>query len=279
MRTVPPYRSSPTPSRSRRRAWSTTASGIVKANTTVDVAFEVREKSSRSAPMRDNPCAPARPSHRSIPTAFGFAVDQATAQAERSAGDRDRNRPLLAAGSIAPADMDHLESGARKTPPPPISRRSDSPTRDSLRRSRESSRAERSKSARRLRRANRYSRRRARSGARSRRRARRRRRAHHRRRGGDGAHSGARHQLRRTRVADRRLRRSRDAQLHVEISVRIRRAGCAREWSPKRRSRHARRRSAMMVPAAAVLHDGGVNGATHRLCARSATPHACIRAA
>jgi RND family efflux transporter MFP subunit len=49
------------------------------------------------------------------PTDYRLAVEQASAQADRAARDRDRNQPLLAAGSIAPADMDHLETGARQT--------------------------------------------------------------------------------------------------------------------------------------------------------------------
>ena len=42
-------------------------------------------------------------------------MEQAAAQADRAARDRDRNRPLLDAGSIAAADMDHLETGARQS--------------------------------------------------------------------------------------------------------------------------------------------------------------------
>jgi RND family efflux transporter MFP subunit len=49
------------------------------------------------------------------PTDYRLAVEQASAQADRAARDRDRNQPLLAAGSIAPADMDHLETGARQS--------------------------------------------------------------------------------------------------------------------------------------------------------------------
>ena len=47
------------------------------------------------------------------PTDYRLAVAQASALADRAARDRDRNQPLLASGAIAPADMDHLETGAR----------------------------------------------------------------------------------------------------------------------------------------------------------------------
>src|SRR5262249_3793297 len=49
------------------------------------------------------------------PTEYRLTVEQTSAQADRAAGDRDRNRPLLTAGSIAPADMDHFESAARQS--------------------------------------------------------------------------------------------------------------------------------------------------------------------
>jgi RND family efflux transporter MFP subunit len=49
------------------------------------------------------------------PTEYRLAVEQAGAQADRASHDRDRSQPLLASGGIAPADMDHLESGARQS--------------------------------------------------------------------------------------------------------------------------------------------------------------------
>lgn len=97
------------------RAWSTTASGIVQANTTVDVAFQVPGKVVTVGPDEGQSVRAGQPVASLDPTEYGFAVEQASAQADRAASDRDRNRPLLAAGSIAPADMEHLESGARQS--------------------------------------------------------------------------------------------------------------------------------------------------------------------
>lgn len=97
------------------RAWSTTASGIVNANTTVDVAFEVPGKVIAAGPDEGQAVRAGQPLAALDPAEYRLAVEQASAQSERMANDRDRNRPLLAAGSIAPADMDHLESGARQS--------------------------------------------------------------------------------------------------------------------------------------------------------------------
>jgi RND family efflux transporter MFP subunit len=97
------------------RAWSTTASGIVQANTTVDVAFEVPGKVVTVGPDEGQPVRAGQAVASLDPTEYRLAVEQASAQADRAAGDRDRNKPLLAAGSIAPADMDHLESAARQS--------------------------------------------------------------------------------------------------------------------------------------------------------------------
>jgi RND family efflux transporter MFP subunit len=49
------------------------------------------------------------------PIDYRLTVEQAAAQADRAARDRDRNRPLLDAGSIAAADMDHFEIDARQS--------------------------------------------------------------------------------------------------------------------------------------------------------------------
>ena len=97
------------------RAWSTTTSGIVYANTTVDVAFEVPGKVINAGPDEGRPVRAGELIASLDPAAYRFAVEQASAQSERAAADRDRNRPLLAAGSISAADMDHLESGARQS--------------------------------------------------------------------------------------------------------------------------------------------------------------------
>jgi RND family efflux transporter MFP subunit len=97
------------------RAWSTTASGIVHANTTVDVAFEVAGKVADVGPEEGQPVRAGQVIASLDPTAYRIAVENASAGAERAARDRDRNRPLLDAGSISPADMDHLETGARES--------------------------------------------------------------------------------------------------------------------------------------------------------------------
>jgi RND family efflux transporter MFP subunit len=97
------------------RAWSTTASGIVHANTSVDVAFEVAGKVATVGPEEGQTVRAGQVVAALDPAAYSLAVEQTTAGAERMARDRDRNRPLLAAGSISPADMDHLETGARES--------------------------------------------------------------------------------------------------------------------------------------------------------------------
>ena len=108
--TVVTHRATPT-----TRAWSTTASGIVQANTTVDVAFQVPGKVVTVGPDEGQVVRAGQELATLDATEYRLAVEQASAQADRAAHDRDRNRPLLASGAIAPADMDHLESGARQS--------------------------------------------------------------------------------------------------------------------------------------------------------------------
>src|SRR5262245_34913100 len=97
------------------RAWSTTASGIVQANTSVDVAFQVPGKVITVGPDEGQAVRAGQEIATLDPTEYGLAVEQASAQADRAARDRERNKPLLASGGIAPADMDHLETGARQS--------------------------------------------------------------------------------------------------------------------------------------------------------------------
>jgi len=97
------------------RAWSTTASGIVQPHTTVDVAFEVPGKAVMAGPDEGQSVRAGQAIAALDPTDYRLTVEQASAQADRAARDRDRNQPLLASGGIAPADMDHLESGARQS--------------------------------------------------------------------------------------------------------------------------------------------------------------------
>ena len=82
----------------------------------MDVAFEVPGRVATAGPEEGQTVwAPVRPSPSLDPAVYRIAVEQSSAQAERTARDRDRNRPMLAAGSISPADMDHLETGARES--------------------------------------------------------------------------------------------------------------------------------------------------------------------
>jgi len=97
------------------RAWSTTTSGIVQANTSVDVGFEVAGKVVMVGPDEGQPVRAGQQIAALDPTDYRLAVAQAAALSDRAARDRDRNQPLLASGAIAPADMDHLETGARQT--------------------------------------------------------------------------------------------------------------------------------------------------------------------
>lgn len=97
------------------RAWSTTASGIVQPNTTVDVAFEVPGKVVMVGPDEGQSVRAGQPIAALDPTDYRLGVEQVSAQADRASRDRDRNQPLLASGGIAPADMDHLETGARQS--------------------------------------------------------------------------------------------------------------------------------------------------------------------
>ncbi len=226
------------------RAWSTTASGIVHANTTVDVAFQVPGKVVTVGPDEGQSVRAGQIIASVDPTEYRLAVDQAAAQADRAAHDRDRNQPLLASGGIAPADMDHLESGARQSAAAAdlAKKRLD---RHAPRRSHRRNRRASSNRSRRDRRAGPSSLhdRGARSRARSRRRAGSRRRSRHRRRRGDGAHSGARYELCRTRLADWRRGGPGDAELHRrDLRAESRRGSCAPAWSPRRRSERASRR-------------------------------------
>lgn len=97
------------------RPWSTTASGIVQARTTVDVGFQVPGKVVMVGPDEGQTVRAGQVIAAVDPADYRLTLEQAAAQAERAAHDRDRNRPLLDAGSIAAADMDHLETAARQS--------------------------------------------------------------------------------------------------------------------------------------------------------------------
>src|SRR5690349_7361166 len=83
------------------RAWSTTASGIVQAKTSVDVAFQVPGKVVMVGPDEGQSVRAGQAIAALDPTDYRLTVEQASAQADRSARDRDRNRPLLESGSIS----------------------------------------------------------------------------------------------------------------------------------------------------------------------------------
>lgn len=95
--------------------WSTTASGIVHANTTVDIAFQVPGKVVHARPDEGEPVTAGQTVAWIDPTEYAFAVEQATARSERAARDLGRHRPLHSSGSISAADMEHLESDARQS--------------------------------------------------------------------------------------------------------------------------------------------------------------------
>jgi len=84
-------------------------------NSTVDVAFQVPGKIVTVGPDEGQIVRAGQEIATVDATEYRLAVEQASAQADRAARDRDRNQPLLASGGIAPADMDHLESGARQS--------------------------------------------------------------------------------------------------------------------------------------------------------------------
>jgi RND family efflux transporter MFP subunit len=92
-----------------------TTSGIVDANTAVDVAFQVPGKVAVVGPDEGDVVRAGQTLAELDPTDYRLGLEQADAQAEHAAQERDRYRPLLAAGSIAPNDMERIESGARQT--------------------------------------------------------------------------------------------------------------------------------------------------------------------
>jgi len=100
---------------SSTRAWSTTASGIVQAKTTVDVGFQVPGKVVMVGPDEGQTVRAGQVIAAVDPTDYRLTLEQMAGQSDRAAHDRDRNRPLVEAGSISAADFDHLEIGARQS--------------------------------------------------------------------------------------------------------------------------------------------------------------------
>jgi RND family efflux transporter MFP subunit len=92
-----------------------TASGVVEARTTVDVAFQVPGKVAAVGPDDGDAVSEGQLLAALDPTDYRLAVEQTAAAAEYAAGERDRYRPLLAAGSVAPNDLARMESAARQS--------------------------------------------------------------------------------------------------------------------------------------------------------------------
>ena len=90
------------------------ASGVVQAQMVVEVGFQVPGKVIAVGPDEGSPIRAGDVLAAIDPTDYGLAVDQAVAQAEHATGDRERYRPLVATGSIAPSDFERIETGARE---------------------------------------------------------------------------------------------------------------------------------------------------------------------
>jgi membrane fusion protein (multidrug efflux system) len=90
------------------------ASGVVQAHTAVDVAFQVPGKVVAVGPDEGAAVRVGELLAQIDSTDYRLGVEQAVAQAEHATSERDRYRPLLAAGSISPSDFDRIESGARQ---------------------------------------------------------------------------------------------------------------------------------------------------------------------
>jgi RND family efflux transporter MFP subunit len=103
------------PASSIARPRVVTASGVVQARTTVDVAFQVPGKVVALGPDEGDVVREGQLLAELDPTDYRLAVEQTAALAEHAAAERDRHRPLLAAGSVAPNDLERMESGARQT--------------------------------------------------------------------------------------------------------------------------------------------------------------------
>lgn len=96
------------------RPHTTAASGVVQARTTVDVAFQVPGKVIAVGPDEGDVVAAGGLLARIDPTDYQLAVEQAAAQAEHAEQERDRYRPLLDVGSVAPSDFERIETAARQ---------------------------------------------------------------------------------------------------------------------------------------------------------------------
>jgi RND family efflux transporter MFP subunit len=98
-----------------RRPRVITASGVVQASTEVEVAFQVPGKVVAVGPDEGSAVRAGELLAQIDPADYRLGLEQAAAQAERAAQERERFRPLLAAGSVAPNDFERIESGARQS--------------------------------------------------------------------------------------------------------------------------------------------------------------------
>lgn len=98
-----------------RRPHVTAASGVVQARTEVGVAFQVAGKVVAVGPDEGSAVRAGELLARMDPTDYRLGLAQADAQAERAAQERERFRPLVAAGSVAANDYERIESAARQS--------------------------------------------------------------------------------------------------------------------------------------------------------------------
>jgi membrane fusion protein, multidrug efflux system len=92
-----------------------TASGVVEARTTVDVAFQVAGKVVAVGPDEGDVVREGQLLAELDPTDYRLGVEQSAALAEHAAAERDRYRPLLTVGSVALNDLERMESAARQS--------------------------------------------------------------------------------------------------------------------------------------------------------------------
>jgi len=90
-----------------------TASGLVEARTTVDVAFQVPGRVAAVGPDEGDAVSAGQLLAALDATEYRLGAEQADAQAEQATHERERFRPLLAVGSVSPRDMERLETSAR----------------------------------------------------------------------------------------------------------------------------------------------------------------------
>ncbi|MFL5582048.1 MAG: efflux RND transporter periplasmic adaptor subunit [Gemmatimonadaceae bacterium] len=103
------------PAASTVRPRVVTASGVVEPRTSVDVAFQVPGKVVAAGPDEGDIVREGQLLAQLDLTDYELTVAQTAALAEHAAAERDRHRPLLAVGSVAPNDLERMEAAARQT--------------------------------------------------------------------------------------------------------------------------------------------------------------------